>query len=141
MTKEKFLLPLIRLRILQLYYHNCHNLIKGEAFHSDHAFFGAAYAEVELHYDSLAEYCVAALGCEALDTELIAKGLAKRLVGLKINKMSAEDMYEKALELEEELYKDLTDLDKGSPIGLRNMVGMFAELADVRKYKIQQRLK
>lgn len=140
MTKDKFLLPIIRLRVLQLYYHHCHNLVKGQSFFEDHAFFAASYAEVELQYDSLSEYCIATLGTKAFDTELITKGIAKGLSGLKLNSMGADEMYSKALELEEELYSDLTELDKGSPIGLRNMVGAFAELADVRKYKIKQRL-
>lgn len=140
MNKDKFLLPIIRLRVLQLYYHHCHNLTKGLLFFQDHEFLGSAYAEVEGHYDSLAEYCIASLGDKAFDTELINKGIAKGLTGLKINSMAPNAMLEKALVLEAELYEDLTELDKGSPIGLRNLIGAIAEASDVRKYKLQQRL-
>ena len=140
MTKDKFLLPIIRLRVLQLFYHYCHNLTKGVIFFQDHEFLGASYAEVEGHYDSLAEFCIASLGEDAFDTELITKGISKGLTVLKINKMGPNAMLEKALALEQELYEDLTELDKGSPIGLRNLLGAIAEASDVRKYKLQQRL-
>lgn len=142
MEQLNFLRPISKLRLLQLYYHNCHNLTKGIMFQQDHAFFAESYDRAENDYDSLVEYMIATLGNEAFNTATVIKHIAEELSEIKVEEMSSQEMYIKALELEVELYEELTELnDTSSRIGLINLIGDIATASDVRKYKMQQRLK
>lgn len=140
MDKKLFIATLIRLRQLQLYYHYCHNLVTGPSFIADHEMLGGFYKEVEVNYDTVAEYLVALLGNKAFDTVNVTKLVAESLESFEIEDMSPEEMFKNALKIEQQLDDALTKLSKGAGIGLQNALGAVAELADVRKYKIKQRL-
>lgn len=141
MDQVSFLKAAIAARTLQLYYHYCHNLVTGPSFTQDHAEFAAYYAQAALDYDVIIEYMIANLGNKALDTQAVNEVLFKRLSTIKVEVMSAEEMFEIALELESEYQQALENLEDKGSIGLKNALGAIAEFSDVRKYKIQQRLK
>lgn len=140
MDQVSFLRPITKLRLLQMYYHNCHNLISGPTFVADHGLLGGFYEQVEGHYDDLVEFMIATLGPKEFDAAAIADYIAKEMKQLNMNKASAEEMFAQGLEIELELYKDLEVLDKKGTIGLKNLIGDIAQAIDSRKYKIQQRL-
>lgn len=140
MDQVSFLKAIIAARVLQLYYHYCHNLVTGPTFTQDHELLGSFYGEAETAYDDLAEYLVATLGNQAFDTKAVTQVLASKLAESQVESMSAEDMFSKGLELEEELQEALEALNAGGSIGLQNLIGDIAQKSDVRKYKVQQRL-
>jgi DNA-binding ferritin-like protein len=138
---EKALMAaLIKARAMQLYYHYCHNLVTGKDFHSDHAFFAATYAAMELNYDALAEYFVALNGNKAFKTKQVSKLVQEELEGMSVESMSAEEMYKEALKMEAEYQTYLAATNKAAPLGLQNAVQGMATESDVRVYKIKQRL-
>lgn len=141
MDYQDLLKPLICSRMMQLFYHHCHNLTSGEAFFSDHLAFGEYYDRLEEDYDRIAEYMIAVFGVEKFDTIEINSFVVEKLNLYRLENMSIEGMFKIALELEKEYYLMLMMLDSVGTIGIKNMVGDLAEASDVRVYKIQQRIK
>lgn len=131
---------LIKARAMQLYYHYCHNLVRGSDFHSDHNFFGDSYAALEGDYDSLTEYFISLNSNSAFKSKQVTELVSAELEGLAVEKMSAEDMYKEAIKMEEDYQKYLVSINKSGPLGLQNMIQGLATASDVRLYKIKQRL-
>ena len=131
---------IIKARALQLYYHYCHNLVTGCAFHSDHSFFGASYAALEGSYDSLVEYFIAIYGNSVFSTKEITELTCDELEDLEMNSMSAEGMYQLAVTFEQDFQMYLVDVNQVARLGLQNAVQGMATESDVRLYKIRQRL-
>ena len=131
---------LIKARAMQLYYHYCHNLVKGPMFQQDHGFFNDSYTALETDYDSLAEYFVSLNGNSSFKTKQVTELVLAELEGLAVEKMPADDMYKEAVKMEEEYQKYLTAINKAGPLGLQNLVQGLATASDVRLYKIKQRL-
>jgi DNA-binding ferritin-like protein len=96
---------LIKARAMQLYYHYCHNLVKGATFQQDHEFFNASYTALETDYDSLAEYFVSLNGNSSFKTKQVTELVLAELEGLAVEKMPADDMYREAVKMEEEYQK------------------------------------
>ncbi len=138
--EKQLLATLIQARTLQLYYHYCHNLVHGPAFHSDHAFFAASYAALELNYDSLAEYFISTFGIKKFKTTEITRLISEQLEDIKIEEMCCCDMYKKAQELEKQYYKYIEATNRQASLGLQNALQGMATEVDVRVYKIKQRL-
>jgi DNA-binding ferritin-like protein len=137
--EQTLMASLIKARALQLYYHYCHNLVQGEAFHSDHGFFAESYAALERDYDSLAEYFICSFSNKAFKTKVISELVHEQLDGLSIEEMSPKEMYNLAQKQEEEYQEYLTKCNKGAPMGLSNLLQGLATASDVRLYKIKQR--
>ncbi len=131
---------LIKARVLQMYYHYCHNLVTGSSFHADHAFFAANYAALEKDYDSLVEYFISMYGNKAFKTKIISEVIYEQLKDLDVEKMTAEEMYSEAMKQEEEYELYLAKCDDGAALGLSNLLQGLYTAADVRVYKIKQRL-
>lgn len=140
MDKVVLMRAIVSARILQLYYHSCHNLISGESFFADHEFFGGVYPQLETHYDRLAEYYICLFGKKAFETKILTKAVSEELEKHEIEEMCCCDMFKLSQKLETKFYKELENISKKASIGLANMVGDIAEQSDVRMYKIQQRL-
>lgn len=140
MDQKQFLKVAARLRVLQLFYHNCHNLAHGPTFVADHGLLGDFYSQAEDHYDAVVEYMIATLGGQAFDTSMLAEAVCEELEKFKAETMPMPEMFLTALQLEAEMYSDIESLEKGSPIGLRNLLGDVGQASDVRKYKLKQRL-
>lgn len=141
MDQVTFLKAAITARILQLYYHYCHNLVTGPTFNQDHASFGEYYEQLEDNYDTIIEYMISILGNSSLNTKTVNQVIMEKLSNYNIESMSAEEMFEEGLKLEEEFQDALEVLDEEACPGLKNAIGAMAEISDNRKYKIQQRLK
>jgi DNA-binding ferritin-like protein len=131
------------LRAMQLYAHNCHNLVKGQSFFSDHGFFGDVYSEVEGHYDSVVERSIGLYGDAHMNLQTIISASASKIVDApSVNVESNKVYYEYQLKLEERL----TDLIRqiiaaGVTPGTEQLIGDIADKSESRKYKIKQRLK
>ena len=67
------------LRAMQIYSHNAHNLIKGNAFFGDHDFFGDVYLQLEGNFDSVAERIIGLFGEEPLNLQMMMVEVTKRL--------------------------------------------------------------
>lgn len=139
--EKSLLASLIQARSMQLYYHYCHTLAYGCAFHSDHSFFGSSYAELEDDYDTLAEYFVSLFGNTKFKTAKVSELISEQLEEIQVESMDCEAMYNKALELEAQYQKYLVGVNKQGSIGLQNTVQGVATKSDVRTYKMQQRVK
>lgn len=123
------------LRYMQLYTHLAHNLLGGETFHEDHAFFADLYAGYEADYDSVIERMIG-LG-EQLDLVKIQKDAASDLKTPK----SFDEAYKEILYCEEELISACEKLAKSASLGTENMLAGIADKSEARQYRLKQRLK
>jgi DNA-binding ferritin-like protein len=114
-------------RSMQLFYHDAHNQTQGDAFLSDHEFFGESYENMEDDYDVLAEY-------------LVAGGQDIQNIKRSIESWDGKDFLQNAVKIEEDFRELLGRLDAVSPLGLQNALGDMVQKSDVRSYKMQQRL-
>lgn len=128
-------------RILHIYYQHCHNLTYGSSFVGDHTVFNDFYEEVADNYDRLSEYTVSQFGNKEFNTTVIHESIMEELQNYKVENMTSQEMFNSSLILEFKFYNILKELDIKASIGLKNMIGDFAEKSDVRQYKIKQRLK
>lgn len=140
MSKVTFIKAIISARILQLYYHYCHQLTHGKSFFADHEFLGGSYEDLTGQYDRLVENYIGVFGRSKFETKAVNTVVCETLNEHKVEEMCCCEMLEVAQELEAEFYKDLESLNKAASLGLQNVIGDLAESAEVRKYKIQQRL-
>ena len=137
------------LRHMQLYAHIAHNLTSGNTFFQDHEFLGELYPAYEAAYDSVVERMI---GCE-LSPDLIkinknAANMLERVSFKEINSaLSILLDCERTLcnLIEKEVVPNPTSHPHGGEKALSQgsvqMLGDIANASEVRKYKIQQRLK
>lgn len=138
----KFKLLIVQLRSMQLYYHNCHNLVKGPTFLPDHELFGEFYPALESDYDSAAERAIGLFN-EPLDLNVILPAISKNLEAVLSNYNDNNSMLQGSVVLEHELLKivNLIDSDPLSSPGVKQLVGDIADKSEARLYKLNQRLK
>ncbi|MCE2717160.1 MAG: hypothetical protein LW696_07800 [Alphaproteobacteria bacterium] len=134
---------LVLLRAMQIFAQNAHHLVKGTPFHSDHAFFGDVYDTVADDFDSLAERIVGLYGEEPLALQSMMAAVVAKLgdapsVGAEDNKV----FYAHQLKMEESLCKLVEKIiAAGVYPGTEQLIGEIANKAEMRKYKIKQRMK
>jgi len=135
-------LLLVQLRSMHLYYHNCHNLTKGKSFFADHAAFNDFYSELDGQYDSVAERAVG-LYNEPLDLTIILPAITANLQIVLKDYTNSEDMHKGGVLLENELLKICAFIDNNpmTTSGTKDLVTGIADNAEVRLYKLNQRLK
>ena len=131
------------LRLMQLFYHNAHNLCFGPVFFADHSAFSDFYGELEGCYDSAAERGIGLFGKQTLDMMKIIPYVQEKLFKLpSFNAGVSKEFFQAGLNLESELYMLLESLIKSNKY-TQGTINLFADMADkceVRKYKIKQRL-
>jgi DNA-binding ferritin-like protein len=141
---QEFINLIIKLRIMQLYYHNCHNLVQGPTFFVDHEAFGGFYGDLEGCYDGAVERAIGTISSDVLDMNVIMPAIHSGLVKLPGNKTKiAKDFFNSALALEKELCGILNAYITSNKFS-QGTVNFFADMADkseVRQYKINQRIK
>ena len=122
-------------KLMNLYFHNAHNLVSGPTFHEDHAFFGSLYEFADDSYDSIVERMIG--NDEKCDLVEIAKGAASLLDSL------SEDYYKNALVLLEEGVKLIDEMSKSGKIDVadQNLIQGQADSAKVFIYKAKRRMK
>lgn len=135
-------LLLVQLRSMQLYYHNCHNLVKGKSFFADHEAFNEFYTQLDGQYDSVAERAVG-LYNESLDLNIILPAINMNLQIVLKEYNNSEDMHTGGVLLEKELLKICSLVEKHPMAtgGTKELVAGIADNAEVRLYKLNQRLK
>lgn len=131
------------LRGMYLYAHSAHHLSKGISFFADHGFFGDVYNDIEGDYDDVAERIIGLYGEEHLKLQEVISGAMNKIidapsVGTKDNRVFFEYQYK----LDERL-KDLIKqiIDAGVTPGVEQLIGEIANKAEMRCYKVRQRLK
>lgn len=133
----------IQLRLMQLYYHNCHNFVGRQSFFSDHDAFASFYGAMEDAYDSVAERIIGLFGVKALDVKTQIKEIANKLQVLPCEQAKNNKIYfDKALILEQELNKllDVVIKNPKTTEGCRDLLAGLASDCEVRQYKIKQRM-
>lgn len=138
---------LVHLRTMQLYNHQAHNLSSGPSFFADHGAFGDFYGEHESAYDSVAERLIGLAGPNSFNVSSVINGVAEKIGKLSFG--SNEQMFAVSLKLEQELcsiidkYISAKAIAQGIAMteGTRQMLGDLCDKAEVRQYKIKQRLK
>lgn len=126
----------LQFRFLQLYAHNAHNLVSGEAFFADHEFLGGLYPAYEAAYDATVERMIGLrmplnlARLQAQAGEMVGKATGNAWFGSLLHGESViQDIVEKCFEED-----DYTQ-------GTLNLLAQFADDSEVRTYKIQQRLR
>lgn len=124
-----------QLRLMNLFYHNQHNLAKGIAFESDHELFLEFYEKMDDDYDDVVERSIG-MGMSspsnlALSTQHVAE---------KIKDVPVDKPFETAEQLEKILCDYCKLIDKDGSIGVKQLVGEIANQSEIRQYKIKQRL-
>lgn len=130
----------IQLRFLQIFYHNAHNLVGRQSFFSDHSFMGDAYSAMEGAYDDVVERMIGT--GESVDLKAIIKTVAEKIQDTPVDAKQNKVFFDKALELETELVKLLDGSIKSDKTseGTKDLLAGLASDAEVRLYKIKQRL-
>lgn len=131
------------LRAMQIYSQSAHHLVKGTPFHSDHAFFGDVYNAIAGDFDDVAERIIGLYGEEHLNLQVMLQSVMTKLAeapstGVLDNKV----FYEYQLKMEESLCKLVEKIiAAGVYPGTEQLIGEIANKAEMRKYKIKQRMK
>lgn len=131
------------LRAMQLYTHSCHHLVKGASFHSDHAFFGDVYFELERDFDDVAERIIGLYGEEPLELQsLLNSAMSKIMDAPSVNVADNKVFYQYLYKLDEKLKALIKQIiAAGVSPGTEQLVGEIANKCEMRCYKVKQRLK
>lgn len=126
-----------QLRGLQLYSHAAHNLTKGPSFFADHAFLGDLYKAYEDAYDSVIER---AIGTYDLPQEPIAE--IQKIAANLASSVSLDSLWETLLSIERILCAALQEaVAAAGSEGTKQLLGEICNQAEIRQYKIKQRIK
>lgn len=134
---------LILLRAMQLYSQNAHHLVKGMTFQQDHLFFSDVYEDIADDYDSVAERIIGMYGEEHLQLQPIMAGVVSKLAEAPSTPTENNKVfYDYQLQLEESLCSLIEKIiNAGVTPGIEQLIGEIANMSEMRKYKIKQRLK
>lgn len=128
----------VLLRALQLYAHNCHNLVSGPTFFQDHEFLGEIYSSAEGDYDSVIERMLG----KKMDLDLVRVQVeaAVKLKGLPLT--SAQEMFMTIAQLSDAI-KQQINVVISEPIseGMKQLVGEIYNQLEIKDYKLGQRLR
>lgn len=131
------------LRGMYLFAHSAHHLVKGTPFHSDHGFFGDVYNDIEGDYDDVAERIIGLYGEEHLKLQDVVSGAMNKIadapsVGVSDNKV----FYDYQYKLDERLKTLIKQIiATGVSPGVEQLIGEIANKAEMRCYKVKQRMK
>lgn len=134
---------LVQTRLMNLFYHNAHNLVGRVSFFSDHDFFGSAYGCLDTIYDGIAERGIGLYGMSFLNTGKVLSIVAQKFTSLpSLNVKSNKDYFVASEKLESELRMlcDKVMKDPKTSEGTKNMIAAVMDDSEVRSYKIKQRL-
>jgi len=134
---------MILLRAMQMYAQNAHHLMKGNTFMQDHSFFGDVYEQLDSDFDDVSERIIGLYGEEPLHLLTIMKSVVEKLVDApSVGTLENKTFYQHQLHLEDKLC-DLVKMivSAGCSHGTEQLITEICNKAEVRKYKIKQRLK
>lgn len=132
----------ILFRLLQLYSHNCHNLVARTVFFSDHAFLGELYDGYTDDYDDIIERIIGLYGADNISLNEIQMAAVQRLITFPDKFSENSQCFNKITELEKELCAKIEVICKtpGVTQGTIQLVGNQADKSESRQYKLRQRL-
>jgi len=131
----------VKLKLLKLYAHMAHNLVKGESFLADHEFLGDIYDKMDGHYDDVIERMI------GLDMEPnIAQINLEAAKRLQVTGGKVADCHEafgtvlgRLNAICETIEQECKDPNKSQ--GTIQLLGGMADEFEMLKYKLKQRLK
>lgn len=133
---------LIKLRLLQIFAQQSHNLIQSETFFGDHCFLEEVYKQTSSDYDSVAERTIGTLGDRPLHMHEILESVSKR-AALLPPLASAPDVIFKALKvMEVDLCEFIEEAVRDEEVseGTKQLIGEIANKSEMRQYKLNRRL-
>lgn len=129
------------LRTMQLFYHNCHNTMKGPTFNADHGIFGDFYSALESDYDSIIERMIGLSSVESVNLSQLNVKAASTLQHIPSH-LEPVEMFKLALGFEHQMLKICEAVANGQfSSGTKQLVGDVANASEMRIYKIKQRIK
>ena len=134
---------LIQLRLMNLMYHQYHNVCGKVAFFSDHETFGSWYGDLDGAYDSVAERLIGLTDSSQLNLHAILDGVSAKIKTLPQEANENAILFQAALQCETELKSMLEQTIKGGGLsqGTINLLAGLADAGEVRIYKIKRRIK
>jgi DNA-binding ferritin-like protein len=126
-----------QLRYMQFYAHNAHNVCQGDTFYSDHEELGDLYGVYTGLYDSVVERMIG-LG-KPIDLVKVQVDAAKMLDG-EAEPKAFSAAFAGLLTCEQELCKLISEANEGASLGTQDLLQAMCNDAEVRQYKLQQRL-
>lgn len=133
---------LVHLRAMQLFYHNAHNLAKGQMFFADHEQFADFYAAIEKDYDSVVERALPSMGDQILDMKQLLNDIYKIIKDSpSFNASSNSVFFNYAMQMEKELIKLCEKEIPGKSQGTVQLLGNICDFSEARQYLISRRLK
>ena len=132
----------IKYRTLQLLAHNAHNMCAGPTFVAYHPFLGELYGTYEDAYDGLIERIIGLYGVGSLDLINVQEEAISSLKAASKLPAAFQEAFSDILALEQDANAHIEQLAKVSGItqGTLNMLADMADKAEVRCYKLKQRL-
>ena len=129
----------IKLKLLNLYSHMAHNLIKGDSFFADHEMLGSIYEKADDHYDAVVERMIGLGQAPDIQAIVVQATIAFRD---KPKQVDAKGWLKSVLQLIEEIMQPIMQLCKasGTTEGTKQLVGGIADEWEVVKYKLKQRV-
>lgn len=131
----------ITLKLMNIYAHNCHNIVAHVPFFQDHEFLAEAYAAYDDAYDSVIERMIGLdLPCNLVDVHILA---VQNLQKLPQNYLENKTCFQTLSLLEEKLCQTIEQEISagGMSEGTRQLLGDICDKSEARQYKIKQRLK
>lgn len=141
---------LAQLRLMYLFYQNCHWQVKGKRFYSDHLLFQRLYEGLEDQIDSAAEKIMGTLDSKAVDIFLhldLFKTLIKNFISVDDKfKLSEAECIQKAL-IAEKAFRALSEKlkltleeDKKMSLGWDDLIAANYNASESRSYLLFQSL-
>jgi len=142
MEFDKLLLAvIIHSKAAEQFYHYCHVTTYGASFFEDHSFFSEGYTRFQSEADKYSEYFISIFGTDSYNTGLITENVEDTINSFgKPELMTTVQKYEAVRTVESQFQYYLNELNNLSGLGLQNAIGDSYEAADVRLYKIKQKL-
>lgn len=126
-----------KLRYMQFYTHNAHNMCKGDTFFSDHEELGDLYGTYEGLYDSVIERMIG-LG-QSVDL-IKVQSEAVKMLDSDAAPTDFNAAFSTILSCEQDLCKLISDANAGASLGTQDLLQAMCNDSEVRQYKFQQRL-
>lgn len=132
---------LVKLRVLNLFYHQAHNIAARVSFFGDHDALGDFYNQANSQYDTIAERIVGSFGSQALNLQMIMAMVCENLKTLPSEASENKILFQAGLKTEEEL-QAIGEVIVKMPIpeGTRQLVGDVLDKSMSRMYKIKRRI-
>lgn len=132
----------ILLKLMNIFTHNCHNIVAHVSFFSDHEKLAEFYDKYDEDYDDVIERYIGINGVESIDLIEINNAANNALSNYPIDYKSNRDCFRILLELEQKLcmfIEEEISTVKHSE-GTKQLLGEICNQSEKRQYLIKRRL-